>query len=653
MSLGEPVPKPLYTSSLEEGLADGRDVHMRFGFPLSVALVVAAALLAGLQGGLALDYGALGFSQPVTTSVSPAEVTFPDVNASESVSVSVADDVIYTQGYVATDGSWQRFNLSGQQEYGIWIPGNAQASLEFDAHALGLQEGEIAPMYVVTYSCSYNQSLQAWDCHDNTWQLSRFNATLEGGCVSHDSLRCVGGDVYWFDSCGLMGEKQAACAVNETCLSGACVAENLSGDVVHVEDPGNDNNIAPNLLDAWNAASDGDIILLPRGNFTFNGTLKLGYPDHELNNVHIKGRGTGPDGTKLYRDYQTENNEFFLSFVARHEGDWFVEVSDIHWEGPRPRTPDYLEGVCNYGAEALYFNKYHVYLHDNKFRWFNRFIVNIIHKLDSVHSVAANNVFVDNACYSESGEWYGGDPFFVAGPGGQWPDVTPGTDDFVFIEDNYLETQQSGVGGGEGARYVFRHNVVKRMVANHVCNMHPAQPDWVGGPDYYEVATRFVEMYNNVHYQTPHDDQVWNGRGTSLGNFYGGEAVVWGNTIHEPDMGILLGHAASWFDCYDDPRAPSNWTIPDYPVPYQVGYKSGTNHGPNHTGTDPSAEGEGDVFIWNNTMINRTDSFHDRYGYVNVHTSCQEQEGYIKEGRDYHIAPRPNYTPYQYPHPRR
>jgi len=418
------------------------------------------------------------------------------------------------------------------------------------------------------------------------------------------------------------------------------------GQVIHVEDPGDGKDIGPNIEAAWNSASDGDTILLPRGNFRIEGQIRLGYPDNQVDNVCLKGMGDGPDGTKLYRDYET--TEVMLHFVAQSGMDYEVEVSDILFEGIPNRYSASKSGNDYYGLEALSFDKYHVYLHHCTFQYFTKFIVSIHHEANSAHSVVSENVFRENATVNSNGDWVVAGCVFVSGPDGVWPNVTAGTNNFVFIEDNHCEVSGGLVSAGYGARYVCRYNYISRNVETDFVNMHPARPDWVN--ESYDVSTRFVEVYKNTIVHATPDDSVFNAYCNAL-NAYGGEGVFWGNTLKGVRRGVQIQAGGNWGNCYDRSDAPGDWTTPSYPIPYQVGYRSALEYGSEHSGSDPSSQGEGDFYIWDN----EADTEGWPYGYTEVYTEpiCAELEGYIKEGRDYHLSKRPGYEPYTYPHPRR
>ncbi|MBW2983296.1 hypothetical protein KY327_03250 [Candidatus Woesearchaeota archaeon] len=306
---------------------------------LTHILVVSLAMFLLASSGAALDYAALGFSPPLASSLDSSDVVFSDEAANDSLTVTVQDELIYRYGHYSLDGGpWHRFELSGERLYGDWIPGDCGASLAFSATTFDLQPGEVGTdNYVLTYSCSYASG--GWGCHDGLWQLLQFNVSLNAAAAEEEPVvagRCLAGDVYWFDDSGVPLDVKDACGVNETCLDGACVGEPAStGNVILVESPGEHNDIGPNLLAAFGNASAGDTVLLPAGSFRVVG--KVYYDVRDKPGLHLKGAGSGPNGTRLYRDYETSDS--MLSLVST-SGLPEVEVSDIWFQGMEVRLND-------------------------------------------------------------------------------------------------------------------------------------------------------------------------------------------------------------------------------------------------------------------------------------------------------------------------
>jgi hypothetical protein len=178
--------------------------------------------------------------------------------------------------------------------------------------------------------------------------------------------------------------------------------------------------------------------------------------------------------------------------------------------------------------------------------------------------------------------------------------------------------------------------------------MHGGQPE-INTAYYpeYKYSARFTEIYENTFIATPSDDPIYTGANYGAISIRGGEAVIWGNSfVNYTNYAIRLLIAFNYW-ANDPSYYPSDWTIPDYPIDYQIGWESGHNYGAAHTGTDPDTYGQGDVFEWNNTYTNS----------VKIDIGGDEPDHpdeYIQENRDYHVdTERPNYSYYSYPHTRR
>jgi hypothetical protein len=420
-----------------------------------------------------------------------------------------------------------------------------------------------------------------------------------------------------------------------------------AGTIIEVTDPGQNNDILANLETAWDSASGNELILLPKGDYIATGEIIFGFLNNHISGAHIMGRGNGYNGTRVYRDYEPSDNERFIEWRSTSGTSYTFEMSGIYWQGP--------DTITTRTVDAFSIDKYDFYIHDCKFSQFTGTIVHIIHE-DNIDSVISENVFEDNYYY-DSGDstYYGSECMVVAGTGGVWPEITFGSSDFVFIEDNYFNTQYEPVDGAEAARFVLRNNVIDRSLTGRIAQTHPAQPDWVGGAEYYAVATRAAEIYNNISRTMSQSSNPLPDDYRGIAMIIGGEVLIHNNILIESDFGVFLGLAMGWCDCGGD--APSDYdpkTYPDdYPIPYQAGYESGVSYGISHTGTDPSTYGEGDLYTWGNTLANKTVNF-NTWGEVRVNLNCAAEDGFLQENRDYHIGTaRPNYTPYTYPHPRR
>ena len=100
---------------------------------------------------------------------------------------------------------------------------------------------------------------------------------------------------------------------------------------------------------------------------------------------------------------------------------------------------------------------------------------------------------------------------------------------------------------------------------------------------------------------------------------------------------------------YRDDVKLSNWylggTVQPYPVKYGPGYLSGIKFGTEHRGA-AMPQGDGDVFVWDNKV---SPFLEDEW---NIFPPFYNDEpGWWKEGRNYHLEPKPGYKSFPYPYP--
>jgi uncharacterized repeat protein (TIGR02543 family) len=416
--------------------------------------------------------------------------------------------------------------------------------------------------------------------------------------------------------------------------------------IIEVANPGEHQDIRPNLEAAWDRASAGDIIQLPAGSFSFSGNILL--PAYQKPGIHLRGRGSGANGTRLYRNSETA--EWMITVYGTGGGvsEAEIEISDIWFQAMDTRLYS-GDGGTSYGSfQGLGLRGTDFYLHDCKFQYFSNRAVGVSHLQNRGKGVISNNEFLDNIALESDGGYskaYGIN-ISVWGDVTSWVSVSPGTDNFVYVEDNYFSRMAPAIAGSEGALYVFRYNTTELFVTedSHV-DLHGGRPEHLN-PD-YQYASRFAEVYGNTFRATPESDPLYIQPQTRALNFKGGEAIVFNNTF-EGFSGYVIGllNTGAWYDDYFD--HPADYDIPDYPIPYQIGYESGDQYGTGHSGTDPDTYGDGDVFIWNNEYVDCGQVL-----YTPTFTYDGVTYDYIQEGRDFHRTARPDYTPYTYPHPRR
>ncbi|MGH2646986.1 MAG: right-handed parallel beta-helix repeat-containing protein, partial [Ginsengibacter sp.] len=269
-----------------------------------------------------------------------------------------------------------------------------------------------------------------------------------------------------------------------------------------------------------------------------------------------------------------------------------------------------------------------------RFEYFGNAGISVRHDDTLARGLIRKNEFYYNA---GDGLGYG---VAVYGTDKQWiTDPKFGTSNFIFIEDNVFDFHRHSVAAGGCALYVFRYNTVLNNTAasgGHAIDTHEARKN--KGNIY---GTRAVEVYNNKLLNTTYTDgtPIIPGEKMDLLETAGiairaGDAVVFNNEVKGFRYAARI---SNWF---------LNGTIQStYPIPGAPGYLSGMALGPNHSGIN-SPEGDGDAFFWNNTSVPFVKGPNDTSSVFH-----NDHPDWWKEGRDYHLVPKPGYKPYPYPYP--
>lgn len=326
---------------------------------------------------------------------------------------------------------------------------------------------------------------------------------------------------------------------------------------------------------AVNAASNGDTVSLPSGcSVTWSGTVNI--PSSK--GITLNGNGaavtrgnlsdgaplvnispSASTGTRVTNFSMTDSKSVTGSFInvgSGGEGSAKFRIDNIKFDGMRVLTHVKI-GAPVYGV-----------IDHNSFTW------------------TGNCEVIHNEAYGASS---------TAG----WSnDVTPGSGEALYIEDNNFKNVTSGnpayfwggsaVQGYYGSRTVFRYNFVEMATID----MH-GTPGMVGA--------RWWEVYANTFYIVP------NGDVDKAVGMRGGSGVIFNNKKTgrtDYKAGIVL---------YEEDGG--------YPALYQIG------RGKNQT-SDPA-------YIWGNDASIGAGS-----GSSNV-----------ASGRDFILGAKPGYTPYTYPHP--
>ncbi|WP_395624705.1 immunoglobulin domain-containing protein [Thermomonas sp.] len=369
---------------------------------------------------------------------------------------------------------------------------------------------------------------------------------------------------------------------------------------------------------AVDQAVNGDVVQIPAGaTCSWGGLDKVTVAGK---NLWIRGAGKGATVIRRGSYIDTANtseNDIALTalFVFACDAGTRVRFSDMTLQG-NGREGTFV-GTSNVTFPQLLAYDYGIKLwacrdfriHDTRFEKFGYAGIDLrsstLSGVDgSLRGVIDHNEFVGNM---KVGLGYG---VSVYG-NDDWPAPDYGSANHVFVEDNDFEDNRHNIAANNGARYVFRYN---RQVTTYRARWW-SMVDAHGRGD-GDHGTRSFEVYHNSFGMTGIPDPA----SATGAVFRGGDGVFFNNTIQ---LGL------SW--------APGN---PPYGLWLTV-----ENNGCTATPKPvyPAYDQTTDLYIWGNTNNNVS------FGGDNWDVCA----AYFKEGRDFHIKPRPGYVPYTYPHPLR
>lgn len=392
-------------------------------------------------------------------------------------------------------------------------------------------------------------------------------------------------------------------------------------------------DIQPILQSAIDKAQDGDLIVLPAGDFYVSKTIVI------TKFISLKGQGSRktilyqseatPDSILRLRDHSN-----IILYDINREIPANIVISDIGFKSKRPMVVagDGGSTARTSGITLIRCNDF--VIEHCRFEYFGNSGISVRHQDTLARGVIRNNEFYYNA---GDGLGYG---VTVYGSNSQWvPDPKFGSDNFIFVEDNMFDFHRHSIAANSGSLFVFRHNEVYNNIAasgGHAIDVHEARQNPYG--------SRAMEVYDNILINTTYTDgtPIIKGSGKSP---TGGVLETAGIAIRNGDA-LIFNNALKG---YAYAVTMSNWywgrTTQPYPMPYSPGYLSGKQLGPNHSGTDTVAR-RGDAFIWNNT----NDPFLE--GKNDTAALFQNfQPDWWKEDRDYHLEAMPYYKPFPYPYP--
>lgn len=414
-------------------------------------------------------------------------------------------------------------------------------------------------------------------------------------------------------------------------LIGGCINVKAKDIIIKA---GSYRNIQTLIQQAVDSAENGDVIILPAGDFAINETVLI--------TKFISIRGQGILKTILYWNkpipqpgQRSSSGELAIfNFKIKNTQPSGIRVSGICFNGVMTtlRPGDGKNFVRLSGinlVQCVGFTIEHC-----RFEYFGYAGVSVFHLDTLANGLIRKNEFYHNAM---RGLGYG---VMVYGESKKWVDDPKfGSSNFIFVEDNVFNFHRHSIASGGGSLFVFRHNYVVDNIVHpggHAVDTHEAREE---NSNTNSFGSRATEVYDNVFINRKdiegRDIDKPDGLTPLLEDaaiaIRSGEAVVFNNQSRGYNYCLKL----------------SNWyleaTVQEYPVVQGPGYLSGKKLGPNHSG-DKYPQSDGDVFFWNNKGSTTLTGKWNMMSFENT------EPAWWKEGRDYHFKPKPGYKPYPYPY---
>ena len=333
------------------------------------------------------------------------------------------------------------------------------------------------------------------------------------------------------------------------------------------------------IQDAINKTKSGDSVKVPAGHCVWDHGEYL-----ELNSgIKVKGSGVGI--TKIERSFTTGK---FMFHVDCSNG-LPIEISNFTLIGKN--DAESKDGGIRLNNGCVDFK-----IHNNQFINFSREGIMVWDK-NNVNKKHVKGVIYENEFFMDIFYGHGGYGVNVTDDGIHQSPVIWGSENFVYIEDNYFTGTKHAVASNGSAKYVFRHNtVIDNHFDHHSVDAHG------GSHPYYWRGTQAVEIYENYL------ERNYTAKSFSEIMVRGGEGVIFNNTL----VGKVRWPISMKVENFGGPCPDSPTYVLDQP---------------------------NNIYIWDNEN-----------GPVRVVSHCSPL---VIEDLHYFLYKRPGYEPYTYPHPLR
>lgn len=238
-------------------------------------------------------------------------------------------------------------------------------------------------------------------------------------------------------------------------------------------------------------------------------------------------------------------------------------------------------------------------------------------KTKKQRGVIYENYFVDNFYPRLNSLGYG---VAVYGDRVSWPQLELGTKNAVFVENNVFSGNRHHIASNGSSHYVFRHNRV--IHRDTVRNYDMTDARGKSTPNY--TGSRSFEIYNNNYvYETKTSEKA----GAAIG-IRGGDGVIFGNTVSK-NIVITVSLYIDRIGRCSSKKIPNGTTSL---------YIWDNQHNDNSYGN------------WNIFQPSHPSNPRQSTFIKGIHNKCPQS---ILKDRHYFLRQKPNYKPYQYPHPLR
>ena len=287
--------------------------------------------------------------------------------------------------------------------------------------------------------------------------------------------------------------------------------------------------------------------------------------------------GSGRDTTYLYRSARVQPNVYLIRYECKNDSP--AVLADLSLVGAglidnEDRGVGLLNGCVDFEVSRSRFSRF-------------VFAAIEVRGPRTQRGVIYDNEFIDNYIPKGNSPGYG----IVVFGDATWPSLELGSENAVYIEDNYFRGNRHHIASNNGSRYVFRNNIA---IATDMTKDF-SQVD-AHGLSSSPRGSRSWEIYNNQF-----KANLTSGRNLAGIGIRGGDGVIFGNTFRGPIAHPVL-------------LSLEGGKCGDYP-----------------------------------TM----DQIRDAYIDVPDESVTNKCAVSIKPGRDYHISSKDGYRPFVYPHPLR